>query len=254
MTLTERIDQTSAEDIKREMKVFIARFTNPAFGSLPKREIELSVYEMLRSLSIIPDTATVYDMMTDLRITRSKASQLLFDLEVRRYGSDKNRLDAAIRQALENTRFVKDGDYFVLEIENPLTLAHFRQKIKDLHFISDTSFNSSLVRVSLDAATALIIDLIPPDQHQTIKNALVAAGAPDSSIKGVIKSSLKKLGAKVLGEAADQLTEGVVDGASQWIAPLFAGAADVITGQWLGLLGNQNVVPEIPDAQAGPNA
>jgi hypothetical protein len=232
MKIEEKLNGLKDEDIRRELSTFLSAVTNPAFGAMPKKEIELAIFQMLRDLDLIKKEASIYSLMTDLRITRAKSSQLLFDLEVRRFGQNSEKLDQAVLDALSKTRFAKDGDFFIIEVENPLILAHFRQKIRELGHISDTSFNSSIVRAPLDAITDLMLAAIPKSKHAAIRKALVKAGAPDKSMKGVLKSSLKILGSKVLGDAAGHVSEGLVDGASKWLEPLFEGSEDAIKNVW----------------------
>lgn len=235
MDIAQALDVVEEEKLRSEIASFLKDFMTPAFGSLPKREIELRVFDLMRNLGIVKTEATIYSLMTDLMVTRTKASQLIFDLEIRQYGSDQERLDELIKQALINTKFAKDGDYFVMEIENPLTLAHMRQRIREVGHFSDTSFNSALVRAPLDTVTDLILDIIPNDQHEAIKDALVNAGAPDNSVKAVIKGALKTLGSKVIGEAADQVAEGIVDNSANFLGPLVNAGIDQICDQWQDL-------------------
>ena len=232
MEVTSVLDGVAEEDLRAELASFLSDFMSPAFGSLPKREIELRVFDLMRNLGVLKSEATIYSLMTDLKVTRSKASQLIFDLEIRRYGTDRDRLDKLVKDALINTKFAKDGDYFVMEIENPLTLAHLRQRIRELGHFSDTSFNSSLVRAPLDVVTDLMLDLIPTDQHEAVKNALVKAGAPDNSIRAVLKGALKTLGSKVIGEAADQVAEGIVDSSAKFLEPLMNAGVGAIRSRW----------------------
>lgn len=248
MNITDKINALDEVSAKRELATFLEMFNAPAFGAMPKREIELSVFELLRNLGLVDEKATIYSLMTDLRITRAKASQLLFDLEVRKHGGDSNRLNEAIKEALVATKFAKDGDYFVMEIENPLILAHLRQKFRDLGHVTDTSFNASLVRAPLDAVTDLMLNIIADDRHGEIKQALEDAGAPEGmTVKGVLKGALKTLGKKVMGEAADQVAEAVVDNASAFISPILGAATEAITTQW-NVLFNENADEAQPNA------
>ena len=152
-------------------------------------------------------------------------------------------MDDLVKQALIETKFARDGDYFVMEIENPLTIAHMRQRIREVGHFSDTSFNSSLVRAPLSAVTDLMLSIIPDDQHQAIKAALVDAGAPDNSVKAVVKGALKTLGSKVIGEAADQVAEGIVDRSADFLGPLVNAGIEQIRDRWSALYpadGNEN--------------
>ena len=235
MDISRELENVEHEKLRSETANFIQDFLTPAFGSLPKREIELRVFDLMRNLGVLETKATIYSLMTDLKITRSKASQLLFDLEIRHYGSDRERLDGLLKQVMINTKFAKDGEYFVMEVENPLTLAHLRQRIREIGHFSDTSFNSALVRAPLDAVTDLMLEIIPKGQHEEIKNALVEAGAPDSSIKAVIKGALKTLGSKVIGEAADQAAEGIVNSSAEYLGPLVNAGIEHIRERWSAL-------------------
>lgn len=235
MALLDRYEGLPAEDVKAALRSLLVVTTSPAFGAVSKRELELALFEMLRELGIIDRKASLFSLMTELRVTRAKATQLLFDIEVRSRGDDADGLDDEIRTALAETKFAKDGDLFVLEIENPLVQAHLRNRLRDLGHVSDASFNSAIVRMSIDAATDLMVGLIPVDQRGAVKNALVAAGAPDGSVKGVLRGALKTLGKKFAGEAGDQLAEGAVEKAEEFLQPLFTVAGRGITDVWTEL-------------------
>lgn len=235
MDIARALELIGEEELRAEVEHFLKDFMTPAFGSLPNREIELRVFDLMRNLGILQTEATIYSLMTDLMVTRTKASQLIFDLEIRRYGSDRHRLDELIKNALINTKFAKDGDYFVMEIENPLTLAHLRQRIREIGHFSDTSFNSALVRAPLDTVTDLMLNIIPDAQHEAVKRALIDAGAPDRGVKAVIKGALKTLGSKIIGEAADQVAEGLVDNSANFLEPLVNAGIGQIRERWQGI-------------------
>lgn len=232
MTLLQRYEELPAEEVKEALRPFLQTVTTPAFAAVSKRETDLALFEMLRRLGLIDQRASLFSLMTQLRITRAKASQILFDIEVRARGIDGDGLDDEVREALKKTRFAKDGDFFVLEVENPLIQAHLRNRLRELGHISDTSFNSAIVRMPLDAATDLMIALIPEGSREATRQALVAAGAPDRSVKGVLTSALKTLGGKILGEAADGIAEDVVDQASNFLGPIFEGAHQQVAEVW----------------------
>ncbi|WP_305971066.1 MULTISPECIES: hypothetical protein [unclassified Mameliella] len=224
--MKERLDGLSKETLVDALSKFLGDFCTPAFGSMPKREIELAVFELLQSLSVVEGKASLYELMTQLRITRAKAAQLLFDIEVRRLGDDE--LKSLLAEALVSPRFAKDGEYFVLEIENPLVHAYLKEKLRQLNHVSDTSFNSALIRMPVDAVSDLIADQLKEKQREAVRRALVAAGAPDTTWKGVLRSALKKLGAKIVGKAAD----GLVEEASEYLKPIVHGASDSIQTVW----------------------
>lgn len=227
------IETTDDGLLRKHLAAFLTAFTQPAFGALPKREVELKVFELLRGIGAVDKQASIYSLMTDLRITRAKATQMLFDLEVRTHGGDAAKLDDQIREALRRTKFAKDGDYFVMEIESPLALAHLRQRMRDAGHVSDTSFNASIVRAPLDAVVDLMLELIPHEQHEGIRASLEKAGAPPGTAKSVIRVAMKELGRKCFGGAADTLVDFAAD---KFIAPLLDGAFDAIVKKWAVIL------------------
>lgn len=84
-----------------------------------------------------------------------------------------------------------------------------------------------------------MLSIIPVDQHQAIKAALVGAGAPDRSVKAVIKGALRTLGSKVIGEAADQVAEGIVNNSADYLEPLVNAGIGQIRERWRALFAEQ---------------
>lgn len=230
LNISEFLKNKEAETSRVALIEILNRYTQPAFGSLPKREADILIFDVMRDLGLLREDASVYDLMTDLRITRAKASQLLFDTAIRRFDENPALLDAKVLHALCNARFHQDTDkYFLLEVEDPMVNAYLKEKIRRAGFISDSSFNSALIRLPLDAVADLITDLVPDPQQGAVKAALIRAGAPEElSFKSVLKSSLKALGKRALGDAAD----GLVDSAGEFLAPILREGLDV-TKKWL---------------------
>ena len=233
MNLGKDLESIADKDAKNHLRKLIEKYTTPAFGSLQKREVDLAFFELMRDLNLVKKESSIYDIMTDLRITKYKATQLLFDSEVRRLGNHPDALDQLLRKALIETKFEKSGDFLLLEIENPMVLAHLKNRIRKLGYISDSSFNNAIVKLPIKAATEIILKIIPTENHETVRKGLEKAGAPKKvSVSSVIESSLKKLGSKILGEAADVL----VDNAGEFLKPIFEAAANDIETKWKEIL------------------
>lgn len=235
MALRDQLEALPAADAKTALSDFILKFCTPAFGALPKREIELAVFDLMSQLGLVRADASLYELMTDLRVTRAKASQLIFDRDVRMMGGDAGRLDGKVREALQNTRFTKDGDYFVIEVENPLVVAHLKNRLRDLGHLSDSSFNAALVRMSNQAAVDLTLHVLSEEQRTAVQDGLRQAGARDGSLKGMVRSAFVKLGQRFVGNAADEL----VDNASDFLGPIFNEGANVIRDQWSQLFNDE---------------
>ena len=231
------IEANSADDSREALIGILTRYTQPAFGALPKRETDILIFEVMRTLGLLPEDASVYDLMTDLRITRAKASQLLFDSAIRKFDENPELLNSKVVEALCDARFHHDADkYFILEVEDPMVNASLKERVRKAGHISDSSFNAALIRLPLDAVADLVADLLPEDRQDDVKAALVAAGAPEApSFKNVVKSSLKTLGKKVVGDAAD----GLVDEAGAFLAPILRDGAEIEV-KWVSVFSSGN--------------
>lgn len=186
---------------------FLNKYLSPSFGALPKREVDLEVLEALVEIGYLETDPKVYELITKLRVTRSKARGLLYDRELRRLAESdlKELVVSAISYAIPH----KDGDLFVLEVENPYALDHLRHLVQQSGHASDGSFSSSIIRLSLAAYSDLLASILDHGQKDKVKAGLIKAGAPEMSFKGVLKGALKKLGSKVAAEAGAEIAEGV---------------------------------------------
>ena len=90
----------------------LADYTAPAFGVLPKREVDLLVFRTLRDAGLIGGEAALYQVMADLRVSRSKARNLMFDLEIRQ--AQVGQLDDQVRSVIMNDSYFRDANWFVL--------------------------------------------------------------------------------------------------------------------------------------------
>lgn len=246
MDIQAKVAAASEADLRNVVSRLLTAFSRPAFGSLPKREADILIFEAMRDLGVISKGASVYELMTDLRVTRAKAQQLLFDSGMRSPETNPALLDDLVISAICNSRYAKDNNYFVLEIENPLVQAHLKEIIRRTGHVSDSSFNSAIVRLSEDAFRDAIFVLIPDDRREDVRLALIAAGAEDTSLKGVLKSVVKG-GARIfLGAGA----EAVAGSMAESLGPLFSGAVERVTQAWIGRLDGPVLAnPQMPGPQ-----
>ncbi len=199
---------------KAVLAQLLERYLSPAFAALPKNEVELLVLDALEQVGAISADPQLYELVSKLKVTRAKARRLIYDRELRH--SSSADLDAKVKALLKRPLLQKQGELFVLEVENPLVSDHLRDKVQQLGYVSDGSFSPSLIKLGLEAITALIADLLSADEQEQVRLALVAAGAPDGSFKGVLKATLKKLACKVAADSG----EALLDKAAGYLAPI----------------------------------
>lgn len=181
---------------------FLNSYISPAFGALPKSEIDLLVLEFLESIGYIDKQPSIYHLTTKLKVTRTKSRKLIYDRELRK--SSPEDLDCMVIDLLTKPILNRDGKYFfILEIENPLLSDHLRAKVASLGYVSDGSFSPNLVKLPLDAIVALIDNVLSDNQKELARAALIEAGAPDGSFKGILKGALNKFASKLANEAGE---------------------------------------------------
>jgi len=220
MEIQQQIQVSSEASAKEVLDLILAAYLSPAFGVLTKREIDILIFDALEKIGYIDANPTIYSLIQKLRVTKSKARQLLYERELRRM-NDKD-LDARVKELLKRPTIQKQGELFALEIENPLLSDHLRAKVQTLGYASDGSFSPSLVKLSDEAIVALIDALLDEKQKKDVTRAFEKLGLPDKSFKGVLKGVLKVLAKKAADEAGSKLVENV-------LGPVIDGAFDGIT-------------------------
>ena len=223
MKIKECLNALSQDDLKDAAAEFLEGFCTPAFGALPKSEIELIVLRFLEKVGAISADPEVYELVSSLKVTRTKARNLIYERELRRLSP--SQLDERVKSLLKRPLIQKSGEQFVLEVENPLVSDHLRSRVKNLGYVSDGSFSPSIVKLPLDAIVALIDFYIDNDHQEEVRQALIDAGAPDSSFRGVLKSVLKKVATRVASESG----EALIDKASEYIGPIVDATIEGLT-------------------------
>lgn len=210
-------------DAKSALVYLLEAYMAPSFGALPKSEIELMMLNVLERIGAISPEPELYELVAKLKITRSKARRIIYDRDLRR--ASPEQLDEKIKQLLKRPLIQKNGDLWVLEIENPLVADHLRARLQKLGHVSDGSFSASIIKLGLDAIVALLESYLNKEEQKAVNRALVAAGAPDTSLSGAIKATLKKLASKFAAETG----EAVMDRIADVISPLVDAAIEGLT-------------------------
>lgn len=206
MEIQSVINNLGKEQCKEVLTELLERYLTPAFGALPKLEVELIILESLVQLGAISPGPQSYELVSKLKVTRAKARKLIYERELRR--SSKEDLDARVKELLLEPLVDRKGDQFILEVDNPLLSDHLRDTIQRLGYITDGSFSPSLVKLSIKAFAALIENNLNADPKQ-VRQLLVKAGAPDTSLKGILVSACGKAANRLASEAGEAAVEQV---------------------------------------------
>lgn len=223
MILIDEIELLKSDDIKVIFKELMTEYFSPAFGSISKRDLDILLFTKLQKLGLISENPEMYELISKLRVTRSKARNLLYESKLRQ--STTEQLDTELIKYLTNPIFLKDNDKIGLEISNPYLIDYLKAKLKDLKHITDGSFSAELIKLTPDAFVALFDSYLLEESKTEIMSALVSIGAKsDTTFKGFLKGVLKKLGTKIADKAGEDIAENIVD----YLNPLFSGKIDVL--------------------------
>lgn len=222
MDIEDIINRTNGNHCKQVLSEFLSLYLNPAFGALPKGEVELLVLTLLQRLGAVSEEPEVYELVSSLKITRTKARKLIYESGLRK--SSPAELDAKVKALLQSPMIQKNGDLYLLEVENPLVADHLRARVQRLGYASDGSFSPSMIKLSLAAMAALIESYLSESDCKKVRKALVKAGAPDTSLNGVLRSMLKGLGKKLASDVGEQL----MDKAHGYLEPVVSATVDNI--------------------------
>ena len=220
----EDLQGISEDKLKECLVSILSVYGNPSFGSMSKRDIDLTVFSVLQELKFISPEPTIYEIMQKLKVTRSKARNLIYEAEIRKL-KDENDLDLKLREKIKNPIFAKNGDKISIEIDNPLLIDHLRYKLKKLGALTDGSFHAEIVSMNHEAFSDLYVELLPDADANAIYDQFVRLGvARERGAKAFLKSAIKIVARGALG----RIGENFVDSAQEIIVDWMQGLHDNI--------------------------
>lgn len=208
---------------------FLAAYLDPAFGAKSKSELDLLVFSTLIDAGLLDPDRPIYELSRALNITPARVRALVFNWQLR---SDafRSNLNERLVNALQLTRFAKDGTYLSFGIESPILKEEVIARLKQRGVFSDASFSREIVRMPVEAFVEFLDDLVDDQTKAAFKKTLVKDGlAPDTSFKAVTVGVLGKLGEKIIGEAGNAVAKEIVGGAEplvKMLTSLFTGKGE----------------------------
>lgn len=214
-----KLNERSSDEIKESFIELIAEYMSPAYGSMSKRDFDILLFIKLQKLEVFKKNPEIYDLVTELRITRTKARNLLYESKLRL--SSKEELDEELKQLLLNPTLLKGIDKQIsIEIGNPFLTDHLKSKLKELNHITDGSFSSEIVKLTTEAYLALFTSYLPEESTTELKKLFVDLGVmTDTTLTGFLKGALKKIGSKL----GDETGEHVADSVFEYLMPIMKG-------------------------------
>jgi hypothetical protein len=205
MDIDSSLKNASTGQVSQALRRVLFDAITPAFGSTSKRELELSILEAFIGIAAIRDNPSVYDLVSGLRVTKSKARSLLYDRELRRQTPES--LDALACGALRSPLLQAQGYAVALDIENPYLADHIRARVRELGHATDGSFSPNLIRLSSGAAAALIDHYLGPEDRKRVERALRSVTGEKGTAQTLMTKAISAAACAVAGKAGAELAE-----------------------------------------------
>ncbi|MFC1525419.1 hypothetical protein ACFL6X_01260 [Candidatus Latescibacterota bacterium] len=238
MDIDTSLNDASTARVSQALRRLLLDAVTPAFGSPSKRELELTILEAFIGIGAIRDDPSVYDLVSGLRVTKSKARSLLYDRELRRQTPES--LDALARAALGSPLLQAQGYTVALDIENPYLADHIRARIRELGHTTDGSFSPNLIRLSSDAAATLIDHYLSPGDRKRVERVLRSVTGEKGTAQTLITKAISAAAGAVAGKAGAELA----DWGSKSIGSLVEANEDNIRGFFGKLFDSKDRTPQ----------
>lgn len=231
MSLVNKLRNIESEKVKQVFAELLEAYLSPAFGSMSKRDFEILLFTKLQDLDLFEQNPDLYILVSELKVTRVKARNLLYESGLRQ--TSVAALDEELKNLIVSPIFLQDNDKIGLEIQNPFLIDHLKAKLRKLKHITDGSFSPELVKLTPVAFIALFDSYITEKSKKDILKIFIEMGLKkDTSFTGLLKGVLKSLGKKIADEAGGKLAESVVD----YLDPLLKGSIELIKGKFTDLV------------------
>lgn len=199
------------EDLRSTLCFIYYTYSNPSFGSMSKHDIDLLLFESMVNIGLISKNPTIYSVMRDLKVTRAKARNLIYEYQLRKVENEEE-LGKQLCDILKTPLLSRESNNVWLEIDNPYLIDFVRNELKQLGFVTDGSFHAELVKLSVEAFSGLYEKMLPNERKKDIKKQLVNLGIkPDTSLKTVLPHLIKGVGKTMAKTAMGKVGEDIAD-------------------------------------------
>jgi len=188
-------------------------------------EHEVADFNALRAVGYLSPGPDEYELVEKLRCTRMKERNPLYQVALREQNGAESA-DEELRRVFSSARIARDGDLFLIEVPQPLTMDRLRSKVRSLGYLSDGWFSGSVANVPERAILVLLSDLVDNKSMEAVRKQFVHLGLTDTSFTGDARDVLKRYARQFAGQAASS----AVNNLAPMFGELFKGSVAGIAG------------------------
>jgi hypothetical protein len=233
LEIIDQLQKMDADKVKEAFIDLMEVYLNPAFGSISKADLNIFMFIKLQELDLFSKRPEIYELVSKLRVTRAKASNLIYESTLR--DRDAESLDEELIDFLLRPIFLKDNDKIIIEIDNQYLIDHLKYRLKKIGHITDSSFSPEVVKLTVNAFTALFESYLPENSKKDIETALIKSGAKkDKGLNSILIGLIKELGVRFAGQIGVDLAESVYS----YLKPLIKGNVESIESRYSNFFKN----------------
>lgn len=216
--LNNKLGQLGHEQMRDILANMVDRYCVPSFGSMSKHDIDLLMFDSMVKMGVISDNPTIYDVMKDLKVTRSKARTLIYEFQLRKI-EDDDQLRSQLRKLMKTPLMSTMSKNVCLEVDNPYLVDFIRNELKRLGYITDGSFHTELVKMSTEAFASLYESILSEVSKREIKDKLVKLGVkPDTSLKNLLPHLMVGIAKTMATATMGKVGENIADECIQYVS------------------------------------
>lgn len=175
-----------------EFVKFLKEYVEPSFGSMSKRDIDIKIFNMMRSIGIIKENPEQWDIIRELKLSSTRARNLIYNANMLREG-EFDKLDDLQKTVLISAPYLRDGNYISVQIDNPLLVDHIKSELKSKGYLQDGSFSPDIIRMKPEAFMYLYVKSLDEKRKEKLRNKLAIEESEDT-VKQIARGLLKFIG------------------------------------------------------------
>jgi len=222
------LENITNEKMVELLKDFLNDYISPSFGSLSKKEIDLRVFELFIKAGVIAEDASVFSLISKLKISRAKARSLIYDYNLRKY--DENKLKRDLKKLLKDGAIEKSTS-IKIEVDNPYLIDFIRDILKEHRLIADGSFKPEILILTTKAYCVLLESCLDDTEKKIVLRYLYGDNIAKELLTGFVSKLLEKYTGK---DSADKILklgkmiyEQKSSGVKEWIEQYVANTKNV---------------------------
>lgn len=152
-------------NLEQETLNFVGKYLDRGAGSFSGRELELLVLDFILEIDPKLKENSIFEKSQILKVTETKLKNMIYEINLRK--NDKQNFIKSLERNINSITF--EQGKFVIEVDDLFTKKKLKHLIKLKGFITDSSFNSDLVKIPYEGLFAILEENLPKKKKELQK-------------------------------------------------------------------------------------